>query len=597
MENVGRVDAMNLAEPGMRIAAVRIQDFRAIDHLVLPLGRMTVLVGENNAGKTSILEALAIALGSRRASPDDLRVRADRKRAERYTVDVLIQPAEGEEFDQALSEVVGRGVQVPDEGSEFIVLRSTGTPSVISGRLDERRAFLQGWSDDPIDASDIPEVGGPVPRAWGERILFQLLDARRDLADDLGRRTSFWGRLSQSPELPADVASEVQEALSVLGERIAEQSPVLQRMKEALERVVDTAAAGSIELTPLPTEPDELLRALDILVKHSESAAIPLAQQGSGTRSLAALMVFRAFVELAQSQATDPPLVLTALEEIEAHLHPQAARSVEPLLRTLPGQVLLSTHSPFVINRLDLAEVRTVRRHGGRVRLGTIGDLTPTELEDAKRWVQRHQSELLFAKLVVLVEGDGEEGMLEPFAKARWGCAPGLRGVSIVSVSGAQNFKHFISVLERMDISWIALCDGDEEGVSGIENAGNSIGRELSAESKEVVMLPDGHAIEAYLVADGFRVELEATVAAIHGDDMLAGWGKMNHGASAGRDKPARDYESVGWEDRLIVDFLKKNKTGWGGRFATVCLDGHDRVPPSIAEILTLADEVLAEHP
>lgn len=588
---------MSPAEPGMRMVAVRIQDFRAIEHVVLPLGQMTVLVGENNAGKTSILEALAIALGSRRASPDDLRVGADRKRAERYTVDVLIQPAEGEEFDQALSEVVGRSVQVPDEGSAFIVLRSIGTASVIGGRLDERRAFLQGWSEDSAKAAEIPEVGGPVPRAWGERILFQLLDARRDLADDLGRRTSFWGRLSQSPELPADVASEVRESLSALGGRIAEQSPVLQRMKAALERVVDTAAAGSIELTPLPTEPDELLRALDILVKHSESAAIPLAQQGSGTRSLAALMVFRAFVELAQSQVTEQPLVLTALEEIEAHLHPQAARSIEPLLRSLPGQVLLSTHSPYVINRLDLAELRTVRRHGATVRIGTIGDLTPAELEDAKRWVQRHQSELLFAKLVVLVEGDSEEGMLEPLATARWSCAPGLRGMSIVSVSGAQNFKHFISVLERLDILWIALVDGDEEGVSGIQNAGKSIGRELSADSKEVVMLPDGHAIEEHLAAAGFRVELEATVAAIHGEDMLPKWRSMNHGAPAGKDKPARDYESDGWEERLVVDFLKKNKTGWGGRFAAACLAGQDRVPLSIAELLTLADERLAERP
>lgn len=355
-----------------------------------------------------------------------------------------------------MSEVVARGVRVPDAGSEYIVLRATGASGAVAGRIDERRMFLQGWAEEAEQAAEIAEVGGPVPRGWGERILFQLLDARRDLADDLGRRASFWGRLSRSPELPGAVVTEVSESLSSLGARIAEESPVLQRMKTALETVVDTAAAGSIELSPLPTEPDDLLRALDILVKHSDSAAIPLARQGSGTRSLAALMVFRAFVELEQAQAKEAPLVLTALEEIEAHLHPQAARSVEPLLRSLPGQVLLSTHSPYVINRLDLAEIRTVRRRGGSVDIGTIGDLTPTELEDARRWVQRHQSELLFARLVVLVEGDAEEGMLERFAMARWNSAPGMRGMSIVSVSGAQNFKHFISVLERFDVSWLA---------------------------------------------------------------------------------------------------------------------------------------------
>ena len=53
----------------MRITSVGIRNFRGIKSLDLDLGEITVLIGENNSGKTSVLEALGLCLreiGSRR---------------------------------------------------------------------------------------------------------------------------------------------------------------------------------------------------------------------------------------------------------------------------------------------------------------------------------------------------------------------------------------------------------------------------------------------------------------------------------------------------------------------------------------------------
>ena len=46
----------------MRITEVRIRNFRGIRSLDLELGRVTVLIGENNSGKTSVLDALKLCL-------------------------------------------------------------------------------------------------------------------------------------------------------------------------------------------------------------------------------------------------------------------------------------------------------------------------------------------------------------------------------------------------------------------------------------------------------------------------------------------------------------------------------------------------------
>lgn len=577
----------------MRLAAIRIQDFRSIADLVLKLDRVTVLVGENNAGKTSILQALATGLGSRRASVDDLRLGPDGDPALRFVVDLLIEPAGGDDFDLELTEVLGTAVQLPNKGPQFAVLRAEGEPSPIPGRLDERRQFMQGWAEDRQHAAELVAVARAVPRAWGERVLFSLLDAERDLGSDLGRRSSFWGRVARDPQLPEVLAGEVRATLSALGVRIAAESPVLQRLRGELQRVVDLAADGDVELAPLPTQPEELLRAIDVLVRAPGSAAIPLGLQGSGTRSLAALMVFRAYVDLELARVKSAPLVVTALEEVEAHLHPQAARTVAPLLRNLPGQVLLSTHSPHVIDRVELSEIRTVRRHHAGVKIGSVAELSSVELEDAKRWVQRHQSELLFARLVVLVEGNAEEAMLEPCAQAQWSCSPGQRGVSIVNVGGAQNLKHYLTLLHRLGIAWFILADGDAEGVSGVANAGKAIGQALDASSSQVMLLPECQAIEGYLVAAGFGAQLEAALARLHGDTYVSDWGEKNHG-NAKKGGTKRDYRSEGWKDRLIIDFLLGHKTGWGAAFASECLVGDPpRFPGVIGDTLTRIDALL----
>lgn len=578
------------------MTAVRIQDFRAIEHLVLDLDRVTVLVGENNAGKTSILEALAIGLGSRRGSMDDLRINESAEPSPLFVIDMRVEPADDEEFDEALTEILGTAVQVPDEGPQFAVLRADGRPSRSApGRLDERRRFMQGWATDRVAGGELVPVARPVPQAWAQRVLFQLLDAQRDLGADLGRRASFWGRATRDPQLPEVLEEEVRVALSDLGGRIACQSPVLQQLRSQLQAVIDTAADGDVELRPLPTQPDALLNALDVLVRAPGSAAVPIGLQGSGTRSLAALMVFRTYVVLEQQRAQDPQLVVTALEEVEAHLHPQAERTVASLLRELPGQVLLSTHSPYVIDRANLSEIRIVRRQQAGVQIGSVAGLANSEIEHAKRWVQRHQGELLFARLAVLVEGEAEESLFEPFAEGSWSCPPGQRGISVVNVSGAQNFKQFVTILECLGVAWFILADGDTEGVSGVQNACKAIGRTLVASSSQITLLPGGHALEAYLVAEGWRPQLEAAAAEIYTPDAVGAWGKQNHGTKV-RNKPDRDYRSEGWEDRLIVDFLDKHKTGWGARFAHICLaNDPPHVPVAISESLHKIDALLGQ--
>lgn len=82
---------------GIAICAVRIFNFRCLRAVEAHLKPVTILVGENNAGKTSFLEALhgAIGSGQRQFSDDDIWTNVDEKHAPKdrsITVDLMIRP-------------------------------------------------------------------------------------------------------------------------------------------------------------------------------------------------------------------------------------------------------------------------------------------------------------------------------------------------------------------------------------------------------------------------------------------------------------------------------------------------------------------------
>ena len=87
-----------LADFGLTLAAVRVEGFRLLRDVSLALKpSTTVLLGENNSGKTSFLEALAVAFGQRQPQKEDIFSGPDGV-ATCFQIDLRIQPA-GKQFN------------------------------------------------------------------------------------------------------------------------------------------------------------------------------------------------------------------------------------------------------------------------------------------------------------------------------------------------------------------------------------------------------------------------------------------------------------------------------------------------------------------
>lgn len=555
--------------PGIRIAEVRIQDFRAIKHICFPLSpRTTVLLGMNNVGKTAILAALDVALGGKRARVEDLHVDAASPPVH-FEIDVRVAPSGGDSFDQPVVDIVGNAIQLGAAGEpESFVLRTRGMPDPKKGDPTITRTFLKGWATTRESAGNVDDhPSATVNQAVRALLTYELLDARRDGIEQLRNKRTFWGKSVADLRLEELVRKEIEAALRELQKKVLEASEPLQALQEQLRAVAAVLGRPDmgVSIAALPTEADALLRSMDVLLSESGQGPLPLATQGMGTRSLAALVIFRAYVQSVLRSVSPPgTLSIAGFEEPEAHLHPQGQRAVMALLDAVPGQHILTTHSAFVASSANLENIRIVQRDGPGPNVTWLpqGTFDSSTLTHVQRFVQRRNSEILFARVVALVEGHTEDAAMPVLAREYFGASADGHGISFVCVEGASSHKHIVLLLEKLGIPWVILADGDAAGTEGLKLLEMALGRPLTADDYE--QLPAGADFEHHLInGEKLRTHVENAIAAFFGGTALADYRAARDGKKL-KGGAKRDLQSAGWEERLVLDFMRNCKGLYG---------------------------------
>ena len=167
------------------------------------------------------------------------------------------------------------------------------------------------------------------------------------------------------------------------------------------------------------------------------------------------------------------------LDEHALNLHPVAQRRVLRALKSRSGQVLLVTHSPYMIPVDDQADLNRILRFDikhGATRVNRLHPTSPVDPNRAKlaRWLSEltEVRSLLFANAVILVEGPTEEGALPIwFAKsstAEHRGTPDDLNLLVFNVGGDRNYEIFVSLSVGFGVPWAAICDaralGNSEG-------------------------------------------------------------------------------------------------------------------------------------
>lgn len=474
-----------------------------MDRLVLYPRNLVPIVGENGAGKSNILRALDLALGpiypkTKSLSPlDFFRSEHGENRA---SIRVWLRNLDGED----LAYFGRKGVLLPESQTIGVrVDRNWGREEEDEfGFVDEDGEFLRYQSS---------RGPGNIIRPTNEereRFSFLYVDADRNIRQHLAtNQWSLLGRLLRrvERELPPERRKEFVRRIAEL-ERETLKTGDLIALEERLGALVleqMNPRPRSLELKVSAYDPWSLYRTIQVFIDDGFYSTAT--EKGRGLQSVVILSLFRLYYEVMQGGAEGRPSIILGVEEPEIFLHPHAERYLYEIFRGIAeagGQVLYTTHSPFLIQIEDYENVVMVRKDAdGRTQSETISDedleeriaggrasealrLTPRDRLRLEREFDAGKNEVFFGRKVILVEGPSEQLALRVVAARPVEGEPvdlDREGVSIIESGGKKSLPLFVKILERMQKPYLVVFDEDSSDFSaGEKEREEEFNRELS---------------------------------------------------------------------------------------------------------------------
>lgn len=436
----------------MHLTEVYASDFRCFSKAEPMQWRvaqgMNVLVGENDSGKSAVIDAIRLVLGTRsedfRVSPDDFHLPAGGPRATEFVIRCSfggLTHAEEASFLEWCS--------IGADGS--VALHAVLRASLIETKSGALRAVAEWRSGIEGDG---PAIQGVLREHLRVTYLRPLRDAEGELS--AGRRSRLSQILAALPKMKGQADSD----FTVGG---ADPTTIAGIVRKADHHIRENQAVKDVEgeinddyLSDLSVGGERLQVQLGIgnsvsltqVLERLELALMPPGGREERLRrglGLNNVLFMAAELLLLQSQSDQLPLLL--VEEPEAHLHPQLqARFIEIMSQRAaddgrPVQIVLTTHSPLLASNVALEDMTMVA--SGRMYPMAAGQ-TWLETDDygfLRRFLDATKANLFFAKGVVVVEGDAENLLLPALAE-KMGRSFTKHGISIVKVGHVGLFRY-----------------------------------------------------------------------------------------------------------------------------------------------------------
>lgn len=432
----------------MRACRVNINHFRGIKTATILLPTHGVLIGDNNTGKTTVLEALDLTLG-----PDRLNRRPPIDEHDFYQgryLPIKVAPTETEDGNVAALE---QAQEVTSDTVEFEAAPRIEIEVAIADLSDEQKArfgdYVEFWDSTTDKFYDQPNPAGVDPEHIAEalRVTFHgMYDAEED---DFDGKTYFTRSLTEGgnpvefrkkdkqicgflylrslrtgnralslergslldiilrlkevrPQMWEDTIDKL-SGFAVAADPSLGLSGVLESINSALKKYVPKEWGIEPHLKVSNLTREHLRKVITAFIATGDGDhAAPFYRQGTGTINMLVLAMLSQI-------AADKQNVIFAMEEPETAIPPYAQKRIVHEIRTLASQALFTSHSPYVLEEFALDETIVLDRdNGGQMTRKALSLPDNLKLKVYRQDFRTRFCEGLLSRRVLIAEGETE---------------------------------------------------------------------------------------------------------------------------------------------------------------------------------------------
>lgn len=456
-----------------RLSHLVIKNFRACRDVSLPLEGYTPLVGQNNAGKSTILQAIKWVLKPKALTSADF-----------SDPDAPIEVAvciEGirETILERIPEPKHRRAIEPycRDGRLWIRATAAGT--------GKNAVKKEVWDAEQCLGDKLPEHWRDYPTGLPQAVSALLPDplvvrAMHDLGEDLGKAkagTTIKGLLDEIMGPLLEAHAELNTALDTIRHVLTadgdNRSDHLRQFDtDATNALAPFFPGLTLDLDLQVVDVKEFFKAGDLHVTdRTTDDRRRFDQMGTGAQRAIQMALIRYLAETRKEDDNRPERRLLLIDEPELYLHPQGVRRLRQALGQLAGagfQIVFSTHSPLMLSRDNAADtviVTQTRETGAStqkpLRHAVDEALSNAESQSRTLFELGNLAEIYFANRVVICEGKTDGRLLPLIYERLYGNPPDIDHIAFVSVGGCGNIPKALPVMSAMGIAACAVVDLD----------------------------------------------------------------------------------------------------------------------------------------
>ncbi len=469
----------------MKISRIKIENFRGIKNAEILFPDHVVFVGDNNTGKSTVLEAIDLVLGPERLhrpSPVDEHdfFAGEYLETEDTPVSINVEVIIIDLSQEQSRHFGGHVEWWNTETKELLTAppaEETDKPNVVralrlgfEGKYNNEEDSFVGQT---FFMSPQREDGVKDPfttrdkRLCGFLFLRTLRTGARALSLERGSLLDIILRLQEKRlTMWEDVLGELRE-LPVAEKEELGITAILEEVQNAVRKFVPAEWAENPHIRVSDLTREHLRKTLTVFMgtgeKNSAGSeyAAPFNHQGTGTINTLVLALLSMVADLKQN-------VIFAMEEPEIAIPPHTQRRIVDCIRKMAAQALFTSHSPYVLDEFAPEQVVILKREKGTLT-STPATLPPAVKAKAYRVQLRTRfCECLLARRILIVEGRTEYDAIPAAARRLHELEPERFktlesiGIAVIDAETDSQIAPLGSYFKNLGKTVFAVCDRQE---------------------------------------------------------------------------------------------------------------------------------------